>query len=72
MACVAYKAAAASESSHSGEATCETEGTSFPAKGKKKRIRHCKLKTYIVTNIMLSFVKSSVNDLASVEGKTCS
>lgn len=45
MACVAEKAAAASESTHFGEGGTET---SFTAKGKKKCLSICKYKMYIV------------------------
>lgn len=44
MARVAEKAAAASESSHFGEAGSETETTSLTAKGKKKGLSICKHK----------------------------
>lgn len=48
MAHMADKAAAASESSHFGETSSETEATNFTAMGKKKHISNCKHKMYIV------------------------
>lgn len=63
MAHVAEKAAAASESSHFGEAGSETETTSFTAKGKKKCLSICKHKMYVVGQNCASQTRSLFSPL---------